>query len=823
MKIMGLFIGLCSGMAGAAVVYQEDFNGAPAAATPVVNAGWNAYYGASASSFYPHDGDYRSAPYIRAENNYLLDNDPGGGERTARHSGTKIKFICTDEISSANADLSGLLQVRFDLARQAGVRVAVQLDHRTDWYLSESVFYSSGRFETKTLAVSSASWLAFAFEPGVRMEIGSPAELPSSGTVTGIGFFYQISEDGRVGDAGDFALDHVLVQTGSDQAAVSESSSGFRWTQIPSGAFSMGAQPGADVFKQGERGVYSGPDWDEAPVHPVTISTDYKMSVKEVSNADYERFDPGHAVLRGSSGDDDPVRMVTWGEAVAFCEWLSQQTGKPCRLPTEAEWEYAAGLADAVHLEGMTNAISEWCSDWWGVYPDDACLNPGGMTTGSVRVIRGYSVTDRMGSIPADRSAFVGFRIVQGALPPDSSYRENEPGAAFANVRQTAKTWTPVSETDPVFSGGTDFFRRDMILSDVLYWDRHHVPSLTWCDNGDLLVTAFTAPNDGSAQIAVLLSRLREGSGQWDAPACFFIAPDHSVNSAVLWHAPDGELHHYNSLSGPEFHGGFAVTKRTSADQGATWSPATVVHDRNKLAFRVWAQIDLVQLNDGTWIFPSDAGGHNEDGTNLFESDDSGDSWTLVNRYKWNADQYAQDGATAGWIAGIHASVVELKNGDLLAFGRDSNINGFSPFSQSSDGGKTWTYRASPFPPIRSGQRAIIKRLNEGPLLLVSYTDLTASYSDGTSKGMEIVDRAGDRQTVYGLFSSLSFDDGQTWQNRKLVPIDPAGDLYTVGNSAERGGYLSGVQTPDNMIHIVTSRQYYQFNLAWLKAPMPAK
>ncbi|MCF7849605.1 MAG: hypothetical protein K9M45_12205 [Kiritimatiellales bacterium] len=58
---------------------------------------------------------------------------------------------------------------------------------------------------------------------------------------------------------------------------------------------------------------------------------------------------------------------------------------------------------------------------------------------------------------------------------------------------------------------------------------------------------------------------------------------------------------------------------------------------------------------------------------------------------------------------------------------------------------------------------------------------------------------------------------------KSLFAIDPAGDLYTVRDSAERGGYLSGVQTPDNMIHIVTSRRYYQFNLAWLKEPMPAK
>ena len=69
------------------------------------------------------------------------------------------------------------------------------------------------------------------------------------------------------------------------------------------------------------------------------------MGATEVTNAQYEQFDAEHKKLRGrdgvSKGDDEPVTFVTWQQGVAFCEWLSKKEGKPYRLPTEAEWEYA--------------------------------------------------------------------------------------------------------------------------------------------------------------------------------------------------------------------------------------------------------------------------------------------------------------------------------------------------------------------------------------------------------------------------------------------------------------------------------------------------
>ena len=83
-------------------------------------------------------------------------------------------------------------------------------------------------------------------------------------------------------------------------------------------------------------------NFDESPIHKVTISSAFKMSATEITNKQYEHFDPEHKKLRGKSGfsvdDDEAVVNVSWHDAMAFCKWLSAKEGKTYRLPTEAEW-----------------------------------------------------------------------------------------------------------------------------------------------------------------------------------------------------------------------------------------------------------------------------------------------------------------------------------------------------------------------------------------------------------------------------------------------------------------------------------------------------
>ena len=96
---------------------------------------------------------------------------------------------------------------------------------------------------------------------------------------------------------------------------------------------------------------------------------------------------------------------------------------------------------------------------------------------------------------------------------------------------------------------------------------------------------------------------------------------------------------------------------------------------------------------------------------------------------------------------------------------------------------------------------------------------------------MEVTDVAGQKRSVTGLFTAVSLDEGQTWSNIRLVSPDGPdrqvetmnGHPFTMGiSTAEPGGYMAGCQSPDGLIHLISSKQHYTFNLAWLTTPPPA-
>lgn len=143
------------------------------------------------------------------------------------------------------------------------------------------------------------------------------------------------------------------------------------------------------------------------------------------------------------------------------------------------------------------------------------------------------------------------------------------------------------------------------------------------------------------------------------------------------------------------------------------------------------------------------------------------------------------------------------------------------PASVSRDGGQSWHYAASEFDGIGGAQRLELIRLREGPLLLVSF-----------ARKLPQRDAAGNDFFGRGMFAALSFDEGRTWPVKKLVtPGDRRrvldapcnrrwGEAYSVldRDRAESRGYLTAVQSPDGMIHVLSSGTHYAFNVAWLKA-----
>lgn len=183
---------------------------------------------------------------------------------------------------------------------------------------------------------------------------------------------------------------------------------------------------------------------DQRPSHQV-YTLEFEISRREVTNRLYKYFviATGRPAPRGAiygwvnndypeGQDDQPVVLVTWEDAVAFCRWLSEQTGKRYRLPTEAEWEKAARLGGDMYLSA--GKIWEWCADWYDpdYYKEKERVNPKGPARGKrikllgregeARVMRGGAFG--RGSIvlrAAERNYFfptltrfdIGFRVVR--------------------------------------------------------------------------------------------------------------------------------------------------------------------------------------------------------------------------------------------------------------------------------------------------------------------------------------------------------------------------------------------------------------------------
>ena len=209
------------------------------------------------------------------------------------------------------------------------------------------------------------------------------------------------------------------------------------------------------TFEMGSNDGYS----NEKPVHSVTLD-DFSIGKTEVTQTQWREVmgsDPPGLDNKGC--DQCPVEGVTWDDVQNFITKLDQKTGKTYRLPTEAEWEYAAkggnesrgypysgssNLDDVawnnqnsgnkthpvgqkqpneLGLYDMSGNVWEWCGDWYGpgYYQGNPVSNPKGPSSGSIRVNRGGSwydypeichTTIRNYYTPDNRRNFLGFRLV---------------------------------------------------------------------------------------------------------------------------------------------------------------------------------------------------------------------------------------------------------------------------------------------------------------------------------------------------------------------------------------------------------------------------
>ncbi|MCQ2313924.1 MAG: SUMF1/EgtB/PvdO family nonheme iron enzyme [Bacteroidales bacterium] len=224
----------------------------------------------------------------------------------------------------------------------------------------------------------------------------------------------------------------------------------FKMIKVEGGTFTMGAsrkkKTGANYDKDAES--------DERPIHSVTLG-EYYIGEFEVTQELWEAVmgsNPSHF-----KGGNLPVEMVSWNDCQGFIVKLNRLTGKTFRLPTEAQWEYAArggskskgykysgsnsindvawytdNSGSKTHTVGtkspnelgiydMSGNVCEWCQDWYGSYSSGSQTNPTGPSSGSCRVFRGGGwvsgarlcrVSSRYAFTPFSRYYYFGFRLV---------------------------------------------------------------------------------------------------------------------------------------------------------------------------------------------------------------------------------------------------------------------------------------------------------------------------------------------------------------------------------------------------------------------------
>ncbi|MFZ4437856.1 MAG: formylglycine-generating enzyme family protein [Syntrophales bacterium] len=224
--------------------------------------------------------------------------------------------------------------------------------------------------------------------------------------------------------------------------AFTDAATGMEFVFVKGGCYQMG-----DAFGDGQA--------DEKPVHNVCVN-DFYMGKYEVTQGQWQAVMGSNPANFKNCGANCPVEQVSWNDTQDFIGILNGKVGKNYRLPTEAEWEYAArsggkrenyaggddldrvacyysNSGSTTHSAGtkapnglglydMSGNVREWCQDWYGekYYSESPRDNPRGPSSGQYRVLRGGSWIDlpvfvraayRLWGRPAYRVSSLGFRL----------------------------------------------------------------------------------------------------------------------------------------------------------------------------------------------------------------------------------------------------------------------------------------------------------------------------------------------------------------------------------------------------------------------------
>ncbi|AQQ09686.1 Serine/threonine-protein kinase pkn1 [Sedimentisphaera cyanobacteriorum] len=599
---------------------------------------------------------------------------------------------------------------------------------------------------------------------------------------------------------------------------------GMEMFRIEAGKFEMGGSEGETLIPSDQ--------WDEKPVHQVTVTQPFYMASTEVTNAQYEQFDPEHSTFRGlrgvSSEDNDAVVYVSWNEAEAFCEWLSQKEGKNYRLPTEAEWEYAcrAGtstaywtgseLPEAHHrnqwverqgnhkdsdlrklkgkvevslqvgtmppnpwgLHEMHGNVEEWVSDWYGQYSNHSCLDPVGPADGMFKVTRGGShntalkylrSANRSATLPEDKHWLIGFRVVQAPMPDTDPAQSVLPEMSDPSADQQNAQWSESTEL-PFFSGPIPFVQPDSEHPLMSELPHHHCPTITWAPNGDLIAAWFNTISEIGREMVIVSSRLRYNNGEWadkwDTARLFFAPADRNTTGSSLLNDGLGRIYFFNAIGDSGHHRDQSMMMSFSEDSGKTWSSPKIISDlKNR---HKYTPMDSAFVENGGQriVLSVDYApiGHSANEAGSGVFISQDRGKSWLDKISNKSRPKVAHGSTDGLVAGFHINTVRLTDGRLLAMAR-----GQGRFDINGHITKSYSNDEGE---TWTYQESCFPDISYGRRLVLMRLNkgpiMLVSFTDPTD-GMEFLDSNGDSFTGYGMFAALSYDEGSTWPTQKLI------------------------------------------------------
>jgi len=612
---------------------------------------------------------------------------------------------------------------------------------------------------------------------------------------------------------------------------------------------------------------------DEAPVHKVRISAPYFLSETEVTAEQFRAYRAGY---QGPDPCNPYAAGISWTDAQGFCAWLSEKEGKPYRLPTEAEWEFAcrAGTQttfwcggalpkedlNPLGLKNMHSAIAEWCADWYGPYADDDQSDPVGPASGLTRVVRGGGVEihllNKGMSDDAQKKEALGFwGVPYGDFPP--FYRRSANRASLMpNSPRAGATGAP-----------EHFIGFRVVMG----------PAPTTKP-----VTAFVPwPFDG-------IKQTKPAASESAAPAKPYfkvrpmlpIPPENCPDAAIAAVGLNPQVKGHNHSggitvcpNGDLLMVSFSSVMKTSESS----SDSTMMCTRLRYGSEEWDTpdvfLDVADLNDqsallwtdkdNVWFFGGGrffGAGDQYDGNVPFRfcrSADNGATWSelqtplvtgpvgkftaqpITNAFRGpdNTIYFGMDGAgassllwasadegktwrdTGGRTPARHTAFVLLKDQRVFALGgKNADIEGYTPKAYSSDWGATWTPGVkTQFAALGSNQRPALIRLKSGRLFLATDCQhISAAPPEGVK--------------MRGVLVALSDDEGENWRVKQLPGATPherfrdKTDTWQPQDGLNHRyptiGYAVAAQAPNGAIHLMSSMNHpslhFEMNEAWI-------